>query len=260
MTPGLPGDQDPRPGGGRPHWATGATRRRGTCARAVQRADRPGRHQPRQPVLLAARARRRGHGRRERHAGNARQLRRGRRHGSGSSCTTSRPAGSTASSWCRPAATTGTCDPAHLAGMPVVLAASPPVRIDVDAVLLDDFGGTWEATRQLIDAAAPQDRLPRPAGVDLDRLRALPRVLRRAGGGGPPPRRADRLPRQPRTSPPPSGTLGSCWTSRGPADGRVHRQQPQHHRCLPRDPARRLGTSHSPDSTTSSSPTCSPCR
>jgi LacI family transcriptional regulator len=40
----------------------------------------------------------------------------------------------------------------QLGGMPVVLAASPPVKIDVDAVLLDDFGGTWEATRQLIAA------------------------------------------------------------------------------------------------------------
>lgn len=42
-------------------------------------------------------------------------------------------------------------DPAGLSGMPVVLAASPPVKIDVDAVLLDDFGGTLEATRHLIE-------------------------------------------------------------------------------------------------------------
>lgn len=41
-------------------------------------------------------------------------------------------------------------DPANLAGMPVVLAASPPSRISVDAVLLDDFNGAWEATRNLI--------------------------------------------------------------------------------------------------------------
>lgn len=40
----------------------------------------------------------------------------------------------------------------QLRGMPVVLAASPPVKVDVDAVLLDDFGGTWEATRRLIEA------------------------------------------------------------------------------------------------------------
>lgn len=41
-------------------------------------------------------------------------------------------------------------DPGRLGGMPVVLAASPPVKLDVDAVLLDDFTGTWEATRHLI--------------------------------------------------------------------------------------------------------------
>src|SRR5205807_1361311 len=40
----------------------------------------------------------------------------------------------------------------QLRGMPVVLAARPPVRIEADSVLLDDFGGTWEVTRQLIDA------------------------------------------------------------------------------------------------------------
>ncbi|WP_033346604.1 LacI family DNA-binding transcriptional regulator [Catenuloplanes japonicus] len=41
-------------------------------------------------------------------------------------------------------------DPAALSGTPVVLAASPPHRINVDAVLLDDFGGTYEATSMLI--------------------------------------------------------------------------------------------------------------
>jgi LacI family transcriptional regulator len=40
--------------------------------------------------------------------------------------------------------------PAALAGTPVVLAASPPSNIAVDAVLLDDFGGTWEAARELV--------------------------------------------------------------------------------------------------------------
>jgi hypothetical protein len=34
--------------------------------------------------------------------------------------------------------------------MPVVLAASPPHRIAVDSVLLDDFGGSWEATSTLV--------------------------------------------------------------------------------------------------------------
>src|SRR5579859_6628799 len=39
-----------------------------------------------------------------------------------------------------------------LTGTPVVLAAHPPVRFEADCVLLDDFGGSWEATRQLIAA------------------------------------------------------------------------------------------------------------
>jgi LacI family transcriptional regulator len=38
----------------------------------------------------------------------------------------------------------------RLGGMPVVLAASPPAKISADSVLLDDFTGTWEATRHLI--------------------------------------------------------------------------------------------------------------
>ena len=42
--------------------------------------------------------------------------------------------------------------PAQLAGIPVVLAASPPLRFDADAVLLDDFGGSWDAARHLIEA------------------------------------------------------------------------------------------------------------
>src|SRR5882757_6656986 len=34
---------------------------------------------------------------------------------------------------------------------PVVLAATPPRGIDVDCVLVDDFGGTYEACRRLIE-------------------------------------------------------------------------------------------------------------
>jgi LacI family transcriptional regulator len=42
--------------------------------------------------------------------------------------------------------------PAELGGLPVVLAASPPsnAALDLDAVLLDDFGGTREAVSRLI--------------------------------------------------------------------------------------------------------------
>jgi LacI family transcriptional regulator len=39
---------------------------------------------------------------------------------------------------------------ARCAGTPVVLAASPPIGIDADCVLVDDFGGTRAACRQLI--------------------------------------------------------------------------------------------------------------
>ena len=45
-------------------------------------------------------------------------------------------------------------DHGHLqpAGIPVVLAASPPIKFEADAVLLDDFGGSWDATQHLIEA------------------------------------------------------------------------------------------------------------
>lgn len=40
-------------------------------------------------------------------------------------------------------------DPARLLNVPVVLAATPPHDLAVDSVLLDDFGGSREATRRL---------------------------------------------------------------------------------------------------------------
>lgn len=43
-------------------------------------------------------------------------------------------------------------DPQALDGTPVVLAATPPQGIDVDCVLVDDFGGTYDACRRLIRA------------------------------------------------------------------------------------------------------------
>ncbi|GAA5193375.1 LacI family DNA-binding transcriptional regulator [Rugosimonospora acidiphila] len=42
-------------------------------------------------------------------------------------------------------------DPRQLEGAPVVLAATPPRDIDVDCVLVDDFGGTYAACRRLIE-------------------------------------------------------------------------------------------------------------
>jgi LacI family transcriptional regulator len=46
----------------------------------------------------------------------------------------------------------GHLNAAQQAGIPVVLAASPPVRLIADAVMLDDFGGSLEATHHLIGA------------------------------------------------------------------------------------------------------------
>jgi LacI family transcriptional regulator len=43
-------------------------------------------------------------------------------------------------------------NPQVLDGTPVVLAATPPRGIDVDCVLVDDFGGTYEACRRMIGA------------------------------------------------------------------------------------------------------------
>ncbi len=74
--------------------------------------------------------------------------------------------------------------PEALGGMPVVLAASPPVRIEVDAVLLDDFGGTWEATRQLIDSGHHRIAflgLPAATWTGSERYRGYCAALEEAG-------------------------------------------------------------------------------
>ena len=42
-------------------------------------------------------------------------------------------------------------EPRRLEDTPLVLATTPPHGIDVDCVLVDDFGGTYEACRHLID-------------------------------------------------------------------------------------------------------------
>jgi LacI family transcriptional regulator len=69
--------------------------------------------------------------------------------------------------------------PARLNGLPVVLAARPPVGIDVDCVLLDDFGGAQEATRRLL--ASGHRRVgflgPPAAWTSAERLRGFRTVL-----------------------------------------------------------------------------------
>ncbi len=75
-------------------------------------------------------------------------------------------------------------DPTQLAGMPVVLAASPPVKIDVDAVLLDDFGGTWEATHHLIERGHRRIAflgLPASTWTGSERFRGFSAALEEAG-------------------------------------------------------------------------------
>lgn len=71
-------------------------------------------------------------------------------------------------------------EPDALGGTPVVLAASPPVRADLDAVILDDFGGAYEATRRLI--AAGHERigflgLPSSTWTGSERLRGFSAAL-----------------------------------------------------------------------------------
>ncbi len=75
-------------------------------------------------------------------------------------------------------------DPANLAHMPVVLAASPPHRITVDSVMLDDFGGTWEATRTLIDRGHHRIGflgLPASTWTGSERFRGYCAALEEAG-------------------------------------------------------------------------------
>lgn len=74
--------------------------------------------------------------------------------------------------------------PEQLPGIPVVLAASPPVRFDADAVLLDDFGGTWEVTRRLIEAGHSRIAflgLRASAWTGSERLRGYCAALEEAG-------------------------------------------------------------------------------
>lgn len=74
--------------------------------------------------------------------------------------------------------------PSELSNMPVVLAASPPHRIIVDSVLLDDFGGTREATRTLISRGHRKIGflgLPTSTWTGSERFRGYCAVLEEAG-------------------------------------------------------------------------------
>ncbi|MBO0867556.1 MAG: LacI family DNA-binding transcriptional regulator [Micromonosporaceae bacterium] len=78
----------------------------------------------------------------------------------------------------------GHLGPVQTLGMPVVLAASLPVKVDVDAVLLDDFGGTWEATRHLISAGHHRIGflgLPAATWTGSERYRGYCAALEEAG-------------------------------------------------------------------------------
>jgi len=75
-------------------------------------------------------------------------------------------------------------NPSELSNMPVVLAASPPHRISVDSVVVDDFGGTWEATRTLIARGHRKIGflgLPASTWTGSERLRGYCAALEEAG-------------------------------------------------------------------------------
>jgi LacI family transcriptional regulator len=70
-------------------------------------------------------------------------------------------------------------DPARLNGIPVVLGARPPVGIDVDCVLLDDFGGATEAVQRLLTAGHRRIGFLGPPAVwtSAERLRGFRTLL-----------------------------------------------------------------------------------
>ncbi|MFI6344198.1 LacI family DNA-binding transcriptional regulator [Streptomyces sp. NPDC050560] len=80
-------------------------------------------------------------------------------------------------------------DHSHLGGgplrdTPVVLAASPPIGIDVDCVLVDDFGGTRQACRELIARGHRRIGflgLPPSLWTGSERLRGYALALEEAG-------------------------------------------------------------------------------
>jgi LacI family transcriptional regulator len=75
-------------------------------------------------------------------------------------------------------------DPGQLGGMPVVLAASPPSGVELDAVVLDDFGGTRNAIRGLIDRGHRRIGflgLPASTWTGSERFRGYSAALEAAG-------------------------------------------------------------------------------
>lgn len=154
-------------------------------------------------------------------------------------------------------------DQRHLAaaadkGVPIVVASRPPNGFSADCVLVDDYGGSRTATRQLLDAGHRRiGFLGSPCGCLYGR-RAIAGLHRRARRSRPRTRtglRTARAAADRRGFACHVRTAGSA----GAADGPVLLQQPQHHRCLPRD-TRHAPPPHSRASTTSNWPTRSDCR
>jgi len=74
-------------------------------------------------------------------------------------------------------------DPARLGGVPVVLAARPPLGIDVDCVLLDDFNGAYEVTSRLVSDGHRRIGFlgPPAAWTSAERLRGFRAAIAEAG-------------------------------------------------------------------------------
>lgn len=74
-------------------------------------------------------------------------------------------------------------DPQRLGGVPVVLVARPPSGIDVDCVLLDDFGGAREATFRLLDEGHTRIGFlgPPAAWTSAERLRGFRAAITERG-------------------------------------------------------------------------------
>lgn len=75
-------------------------------------------------------------------------------------------------------------DTRRLHGAPVVLAARPPIGIIADCVLVDDFGGTKEATSRLIDRGHTKIGflgLPPSAWTGAERFRGFQAAMTEAG-------------------------------------------------------------------------------